>query len=460
LNEKGEVIAKTVEVYEYGTVAIKLHEVTESKIIGEAFFTDTDKDGFSDSWERAYGFDPENNADGGPVYVAPGGDDGQGWGTLASPYKTLAQGIKKARSGLSEETRTVLVDGILTRDSGNPGSDTAVMYIADTGPRGVTVTGLGTSSAINAASTLSDQKSALYLGPGTKLTLKNITIKSGWAYRGGGVRADGAALTLGPGAVIQNCHGAAGGGIYGFNGAAIVMENGSLIGGDAFATANKASDGVGAAVALYNGASLTMKGGSRISYNEAARGGVVSAEQGSLVTMEDGAAITGNYDKYYPSAQIISYGGGGVRLAGKSTLLMTGGLIAGNLISKGGGGGGVYVSGESVLDMRGGTIRDNTAEKPGGSDMSKGNGGGVYVDTGGIIRMTGGEIANNTAGGKGGGVYVKGGSISKRGGTIYGSSDAAQNTMDSTTPNALYIDLTPNTPISENGTLSGPVTYP
>jgi hypothetical protein len=459
LNEKGEVIAKTVEVYEYGTVAIKLHEVTESKIIGEAFFTDTDKDGFSDSWERAYGFDPENNADGGPVYVASGGDDAQGRGTALSPYKTLAQGIKKARSGLSEETRTVLVDGILTRTSGNPGSDTAVMYIADTGPRGVTITGVGTSAAIDANPSNVNPKRAIYLGPGTKLTLKNITITGGYAYRGGGVYADGAALTLGPGAVIQKCRSfsgwLSGAGVYGSNGAIIVMKDGSLIGGDT----DKGNEGsYGAGVALYDSSSLTMERGSRISGNKSNRCAAVAVDVGSLATLEDGAEISGNNDMFGDMGSGFGHGGG-VRLTGGSKLLMKGGRIAENTLGRGGSGGGVYVGSESVFEMQGGTIRDNEAgEITIDGTLVKGNGGGVYVDSGGMFRMSGGEIANNTAKGKGGGVYVRGGSISKRGGTIYGSSDAAQNTMDSGTPNALYIDLA--TPISENGTLSGPVTYP
>jgi hypothetical protein len=438
--------------YKYGEVPIKLHEVTESKIMGEAFFNDTDGDGFSDSWETAHeneGFNPEDPADGGPVYVSSAAIDDNGWGTETRPYRTLAKGVEKAKAGLTEEARTVVVLGTLTRKTGNSGSDTSVICITDTGLHGVTVTGRP-SAHIDAERSSVSRKRALYLGPGTRLTLKNITIQNGWALRGGGVYVDGAELTLGEGAVIRGCWTDAGSssgtGIHAFGGASVIMESGSLIGGDTPADANEGL--IGAGVALLNGSSLTMKGGSSIRGNHFGRGAAVAADLRSLVTLEPGAEIRDNSN--YSTDDAVTHGGG-VRLTGGSRLLMKGGRIAGNTLSKGNGGGGVYVGPESVLEMKGGEIRGNDV---GASAAGvKGNGGGVYVDAGSVFSMTGGEIAENTAAGKGGGVYVDRGSFAKIGGAIYGSGDAMTNTAE--TGKALF---TTNPDRSEDGTLLGSVT--
>jgi hypothetical protein len=430
--------------YEYGTVAIKLHAVTESKIMGEAFFSDADGDGFSDSWERAYGFDPENNADGGPVYVSSSAENDNGQGTAASPYKTLAKGVWKAKYGLTNQARTVMVAGILTRQHGNAGSDTSVFYIADTGAGGVTISG-NPAAVIDAESSYSKSwKRALYLGPGTKLTLKNITITKGFAFWGAGVHADGAELILGSGAKIQGCTSSggptSGAAIYASDGAAIIMENGSLIGGDE-GERNIASRGEGGAIGLY-GSSLTMKNGSLIKGNRSNWGGAVSADQRSLVTLEQGALITGNTSNLNDHDSGSVNHGGGVRLTRESKLLMTGGLITLNIVQKGGGGAGVYVGPGAVLDLRSGAISENKTEGQItiGSNAVKGNGGGVYVDTDGVFLMSGGVVSKNTATALGGGVYINGGSIAKTGGYVYGSPEGDKNTAGtgSGSGNALY----------------------
>jgi hypothetical protein len=394
--------------------------------------TDTDNDGFSDSWESKNKFNPADPADGGTVYVSSTGEDTNP-GTVTLPYFTLAAGVEKAKSGLTDDARTVVVVGTLTRDSGNPGSDTSMIHITDTGLHGVTVIGEN-SALINADTpiTSTEKKRALNLGPGTKLTLKNITITNGNAWRGGGIYADGAELILGEGAVIQNCRSQAGtssgSGVYGSNGAVIVMKNGSLIGDNNLSDSDsKANSGwMGVGVALLDGSSLTMQDGSRISGNSSIVGGAVDADLGSHVTLEDGAQIIGNKDNYTTN-QVTSHGGG-VRLTGGSTLLMKGGLIADNTLVRGGGGGGVYVGPETVFEMQGGEIRENSVGKAavGDNPPGIGNGGGVYVSSGGIFRMTGGDIASNTATGKGGGVYVDEGKFFKTGGTVYGSDNTGK----------------------------------
>jgi hypothetical protein len=408
---------KTAGTFEHGAVEIKLHAVTESKITGEVYLStaDTDGDGFSDSWELAHekeGFNPNDAADGGPVYVRTTGND-QNPGTADRAYKTLAKGLEKAKYGLKDETRTVLVEGSFSRATeGTANTATSMIHITDTGLHGVTIVGVGTTTITGSFG--NSQKRAIYLGPGTKLTLKNITIQGGQGYRGGGVHAKGAVLTLGAGAVIQGCKsdagGSSGGGLYAENGAQVVMENGSLISG------NKGL--LGAAVALLNGSSLIMKDGSRIADNHFDRSAAVAADLGSTVTLEPGAEITGTKNDYNPNFKIISHGGG-VRLTGGSRLIMNGGLISGNALAKGGGGGGVYVGAESIFEMRDGTISGNEANE--NEEQIKGNGGGVYVDSGGQFSMSGGIIANNTAAGQGGGVYIDRGKFFKAsGGIVYG----------------------------------------
>jgi hypothetical protein len=437
--------------YKYGEIAINLHQVTESKIAGEAFFSDTDGDGFSDSWEDYNGFDSTNGSDGGTVYVSSsGGNDQLGRGTEASPYKSLGKGLWKAKAGLTEEARTVVADGAFNRTTEAAFSSyTAVIPITDTGTGGVTIIGSGTAPTINAQSSTATMLKAIHLYPGTKLTLKNITITGGNAFQGGGVHANGAALTLDDGVVIQGCSAMSGwlggAGVYGENGALVLMKNGSLIGG---AVRNFGSSGVG--VAVTNGSSLTMENGSSIRGNESFGGTAVAADLGSLVTLEEGAEIRNNTDitEGSSTSQVFSHGVG-VRLTGRSRLLMKGGRIVDNTLFYRAGGA-VYVGPESEMDMRGGEISGNKVKE---------NGGGVYVDSGGVFNMSGGEIANNTAEGKGGGVYIAaGGEFFKGGGIVYGRDHPSRaNKMGSLeSENALYI--APSTP--KDLTLSLPFTYP
>jgi hypothetical protein len=424
------------ELYEYGEVEIKLHQVTGLGIAGETCITasDRDGDGFSDTWETRNGFNPEDPADGGPVYVSTTGKDTNP-GTATLPYFTLAKGVEKAKSGLTEEARTVVVTGTLNRGTESAaGSDTAVFSIIDTGLHGVTIVGGDPLPTLDATGTNGSMKRVLYLGPGTKLTLENITIQNGLAYRGAGIHADGAELTLGTGVVIQKCSttggSSSGTGVYASGGAVVVMKGGSLIGDDDLNDKiNNANAGwMGVGVALLDGSSLTMENGSRITGNSFLGGGAVSADLGSQITLEPGAEIIGN--KSSQDSTLTSNHGGGVRLTRGSKLIMKGGLISGNVITKGNGGGGVYVGSESVFEMQGGTIRGNSVGKAAadGKSAVMGNGSGVYVDVGGIFRMTGGDIASNTATGLGGGVYVNGGSFFKTGGAVYGSDGPAPNT--------------------------------
>jgi hypothetical protein len=462
----------TTGTFNHGAVEIKLHEIAESGITGEVYLStaDTDKDGFSDFWETNNNFNPNDPSDGGTVYVSSTGDDDDNRGTAEEPYQTLTKALEKARWGLNEKARTIVV-GLLTRST-EDASDSSIIHIgieyAD--PRGFTIVGKDAESAIDAKSTQTSTmgKRALYLGPGVKLTLKNLTIRNGYALRGAGIHAEGAELTLGEGVVIQNCNAdsgsSSGGGVLASNGARVLMKNGSLIGDDNLNdnvfTGNTGWRGTG--VALLDGSSLTMENGSRISGNRAINGGAVDAELGSTVTLKEGAEIINNNDERSTLQQISR--GGGVSLGRGSKLIMEGGLIANNIIARGSadgasGGGGVYINGESEMEMKGGEIRGNIVGKTaGGADKPAvtGNGGGVYVDTRSVFRMTGGLIAGNTATGKGGGVYVDGGNFFKDGGTVYGSNNTTGENKNTAAQGGHAFAAS----ISTNNTLPVFFTYP
>ena len=117
--------------------------------------------------------------------------------------------------------------------------------------------------------------------------------------------------------------------------------------------------------------------------NTSLNGGAIYSE--GTLNLSGKAKIDGN----------SAINGGGVCLAGGSSMRMTGGMISNNTASTNGGG--VYVV-DGGAEMTGGTISGNTA----------GYGGGVYVYDG-IAEMTGGTISKNTATNYGGGIYSTGG---------------------------------------------------
>ncbi len=209
------------------------------------------------------------------------------------------------------------------------------------------------------------------------LTLKNIIltgtgdIDSG--IYSGGVNVDEAEaeLKMMDKAVITECVGDVGGGMY--NAGTFKMTGGTISG-------NKTgSNGRGGGV--YNAGTFKMTGGT-ISGNEATYGGGVEIGAGGTMEMI-GGEISGNK---------ATRQGGGVCELGKN-LMMTGGEISGN--EAGEDGGGVYVSsggGNGFFTMAGGKITGNEAGR---------DGGGIRV-SGDDFTMESGIISENTAGEEGG----------------------------------------------------------
>jgi hypothetical protein len=181
---------------------------------------------------------------------------------------------------------------------------------------------------------------------------------------------------------------------------------------------------------LVNGGTLILNNGAEISSNGGR--GITITENGVL-EMYDGAIITDN-------------NGGGINI-GSGTATIRGGTISRNT---GNNGGGIYVSGGSVT-IQGGTISENRANN---------SGGGIAMG-GGTVNMTGGVIAGNTVtsqSGEGGGIYINGGTFTKRsGGIIYGFDAGANANSAPGGGHAIRRSHTPglrNTTLNRNDSIS------
>jgi hypothetical protein len=325
---------------------------------------DSDRDGFSDSWEADNGFNPNDAADGGPVWVtAPEnrGNDETNNGTETSPYRTLAKAVWKASAALDGDRRTVIVLGELSEESGNGDADNR-FRIPDTGTEGITIRGRDANAILKKTTqninNVANRRRILYLGPGTKVTLKNITITGGYISRGAGVFLSGGDLSLGEGCIItgntqSGTTGGSGAGIYAMS-ASLTLLDGCKV------SANTLEDRNGLGAGIYGtGATVTMKGG-EIADN-------VWTYTGSY---------TGNHE---PN------GGAGIHLTAKSAFTMTGGEISGN---KGFQGGGVVIGDYSSFTLEGGSITGNKAHH---------TAGGVFVSSFSQCTIKGGYITMNEA---------------------------------------------------------------
>lgn len=117
--------------------------------------------------------------------------------------------------------------------------------------------------------------------------------------------------------------------------------------------------------------------------------------------------------------------GGGIAIAGGSTINMTGGEVSynnvGTTVADYHEGGGIWLQScldsdvKNAMTMSGGTVKYNTTPGGAGSD-----GGGIFVGTDGLFTLNNGTISNNSCGdGWGGGIRIGGGCIvTLSGGTI------------------------------------------
>jgi hypothetical protein len=257
--------------------------------------------------------------------------------------------------------------------------------ISDGWSKGVTITLGGKTTARTVQ--LADTGSLLQIqGKVTFIVGSNITLKGIANNTSVLVRANsGSTLVLKAGATItgNTRNGGSGGGVGIYEGAAFIMEGGSI--------ANNTTDSGGGGVRVDVGGTFTMTGGS-ITNNTAGEGGGLRVD-GSF-TMA-GGSITSN---------TTTNNGGGVRVNEGATFVMEGGTISDNNNTQRGGG--VYAY-KSSFTMKNGLITKNTVTN---------EGGGVRVDNGSFI-MEGGSITDNEAQ-WGGGVEVYTSSFTMKGGSI------------------------------------------
>ena len=268
----------------------------------------------------------------------------------------------------------------------------------------------------------------LTIPSGAQLTLSHITLDGGAIWSGepdttlergtdnSGLKAQAPLITvegsliMSTGAALQNNDNASspGGAIYVSANGTMTMYDG-VIGSN---TASSKDNGYGGAIYSQAKGTESQSGlviaGGYISGNQAACASTIC--RGGSIQLDD-AALT-IYDGTIAHNKGSS--GGGISLAGGSSLLMNGGTIDSNYAL--GAGGGIYAdSGEAAscaITMNGGTISHNQALANGG--------GGIYLSPSGssACTITGGLISANTTTTNGGAIYVGKDLLIMSGGTI------------------------------------------
>lgn len=251
--------------------------------------------------------------------------------------------------------------------------------------------------------------SAIITVAGGKLVMENGIIDGAERRLARGVLVvDNGSVSMEGGAIIH-CAARAYGNPYG---SGIFVKDGSLaMSGGIIAENGKCNFydiyRRGGGIGLKDG-SLDISGGV-ITGNETGVGGGISAESGSgSIIIRDNAVIIGN------STMLYSYGGGvSAGGSGYTVTIRDGALITKNIAKTHGGG--VSTSGGACLEMKGGEITGNEAHTGGGINTDN------LVMTGGIVagNIARGNTGGDTGGdGEGGGIRVGSGKAEITGGYI------------------------------------------
>lgn len=200
-----------------------------------------------------------------------------------------------------------------------------------------------------------------------------------------------------------------GGGVY-YSGAALVMR-------DTIVSANEAGTSGGGIFANFS--TLIVGGTTEIRDNEAAiTAGGIYGFQGCTVTIEENTKIINNHAHCGNDPENASRGGGGIALLSfgfVSTLTVRGAALIGRNTSVSYGGG-IWTyptfGPETIVNIEDGTIEGNTANYGGGISMGEIPG---YTP---VLTITGGAITNNTALKDGGGIIAKGSLVTVSGSEI------------------------------------------
>lgn len=270
----------------------------------------------------------------------PDGNDTTGDGSMAKPFATVQKAVDTiAAFGDTSKKYTIYVDGTVEASYDDFTNGTFISIGTTASNLNLTIKGLSADArAVLNARQKSSYKGCVLTSEDTSLTLENLKITGGKEINSGGIYIKSGNLTL------KNC---------------VVTKNESINGGGGI---------------QFDGENLIVEG-SEISGNNGDPGGIWVKEYSAQTKIKN-SNIKNN---------VARSGGGGLKLAGESTI--EGCDISGNKAESSTGG----VGGGLILSI------DNKSCK--------------------IINS---EISNNTAGENGGGIYMTSGTLILGSGTVIG----------------------------------------
>jgi predicted outer membrane repeat protein len=323
-------------------------------------------------------------------YVWASGDDENDGINEKTPFRTLGRAMEATGAGA---VKTIIVIGELNEESESAArsgrSRDSVFYINGSGGSEVTIRGFDRRAELSARGS---GKRVIRFEGGAKIRLENITVIGGRAENGGGGFIDGAALTLGDGAVVRGNRAVIDGGGF-------ILRSGTLtVSGTAEIRNNRAGDDGGGVYA--SSGTFILSGNSRIENNLADCGGGLCIDSGSSLTLEDHPLVRGN------KAAGPQGTGGGLCVGVNSAIVMRGGSVIDNKARRGAG----LYNAWGAFTLENGTVIGNIARD---------RGGGIYAEQGRAV-LNAGTIGVNRAG-FGGGVYAGSGFTRSAGVTISGN---------------------------------------
>lgn len=295
-------------------------------------------------------------------------------GSMAKPFATVQKAVDTiAASGDTTKKYTIYVDGTVEPTYADTDlSDETFISIKGTTPSNLdlTIKGLSAvSKAVLNAKQNTGNGGRVLTSKDTSLTLENLKITGGKVNDCGGIYIISGNLTL------KNC---------------VVTKNESSNGGGGI---------------QFDGENLIVED-SEISENNGDPGGIWVKEDWAQTKIKN-SNIKDN---------VASSGGGGLKLAGESTI--EGCEISGNKAesSTGGVGGGLILAfNNKSCKIINSVINNNTAGE---------SGGGIYMIAGELRLGSGAAIRENTAETDGGGIYIRNGSLNLKSGAAISNNTA------------------------------------